>query len=124
MRGNRGFLMIVGGDHAPCRDPHRLMPERGWESCMATTVSQALGLLDAGLRPDCVVLPMTRPDESGAAVLRKVREARLPTRVAICAGLARAEDIECLRALGPDSLLIRPIDAAAVGEAAGRACGD
>jgi ActR/RegA family two-component response regulator len=123
MSGNRGLLMIVEEDHAPCRDPHRLMPERGWGTCLATTATEALGLLDAGLRPDCLVLPMRRPDEGGAAVLRKVREAGSSTRVAICAGPAGVEDMEGLRALRPDLLLVRPIDADAVAEAASRVRG-
>jgi len=97
MRGDRGFLRIVEDDHAPSRDPNRLFPESGWETCLATTAGEALALLDRGLEPDCIVLPMRRPDEGGAAVLRRVHEAGLPTRVAICTGPTAVEEIEDLR---------------------------
>jgi hypothetical protein len=66
---------------------------------------------------------MTRSDEGGSAVIRKVREAGLSTRVAICADPATVEEMDRLRELRPDLLLIRPIDAGAVGEAASRVCG-
>jgi ActR/RegA family two-component response regulator len=123
MRENHGFLIIVEDGHVLSRDPQRLMPKRGWKTCVATTASRALVLLDRGLKPDCIVLSMRRPDEGGAAVLRKVREAGLSTRVAICAGITTVEQAEDLWALRPDLILIRPIDADAVGEAASKVCG-
>jgi len=123
MRGDRSFLMIVEDDHAPICDPNRLFPESGWETCLATCASEALTLLDRGLKPDCIVLPMRRPDEGGAAVLRRVHEVGLPTRVAICTGPATVEEIEGFRVLKPDLMLIRAIDAGAVGEAANKVCG-
>jgi hypothetical protein len=59
----------------------------------------------------------------GTAVIRKVRAAELPTRIALCTGPATVEDIEDLyRALRPDLMLVRPIDAEAVGEAASKVC--
>ena len=123
MRDHRGLLMIVEEDRTPGRGPDRLFPERGWETCLVTTATGALALLAGGLEPDCIVLPMRRSEEGGAAVLRRVREAGLSTRVAICTGPATVEAIEDLRALRPDLMLVRPVDADAVGEAAGRACG-
>jgi len=57
-------------------------------------------------------------------VIRKVRPAELPTCIAICTGPATVEDIEDLyRALRPDLMLVRPIDAEAVGEAASKVGG-
>jgi len=122
MRGNHGFLMIVEDGHAPSRDPNRLFPRRGWETCLAITAGQALTFLDRGLEPDCIVLPKRRPGEGGAAGLREVHEARLPIRVVICTGPTTVEKIEDFRALKPDLMLIRPIDADAVGKAASKIC--
>jgi CheY-like chemotaxis protein len=123
MRDHRVLLMVVEEDRTPGRGPDRLFPEGGWRTCLATTAAEALALLDRGLEPDCIVLPMRRPEEGGTAVLRRVREAGLSTRVAICTGPATVEAIEDLRALRPDLMLVRPVDADAVGEAAGRVCG-
>jgi hypothetical protein len=51
MSRDRGFLMIVEDDHAPTRCPHRLMPDGGWATCLATMATQALGLLDGDVSP-------------------------------------------------------------------------
>jgi ActR/RegA family two-component response regulator len=122
MRDDRG-LMIVEEGYASGRDPNRLFPKRGWETCLATTAIEALALLDRRLEPDSLVLLMRRPGQGGAAVLRKVREAGLSTRVAVCTGPATVEEIEDFWALRPDLMLVRPVDAEAVSEAASKVCG-
>jgi hypothetical protein len=51
--------MIVEEGRTPGRGPDRLFPEGGWRTCLATTAAEALALLDRGLEPDRIVLPLT-----------------------------------------------------------------
>jgi len=111
MKRSEVLLMIVAGDQTPRRDLEGLFPARGRATCLATTAAGALVLLNQGMKPDGLILGMKRPDETGATVLHKVREAGLPALTAICADVADAESLERLWALRPNVVLVRPLDA-------------
>ena len=76
---------------------------------MAATVAEGLDLLDPP--PDCLVLDLMLPDGGGEAILRKVREDDLPTRVvAVTTGSNDPARLAVVKELNPDVLLSKPID--------------
>ena len=58
--------------------------------------------------PDCVILDLMLPDDGGHVVLRKIRERRLPTRVAVCTGTSDRERLDAVASLQPDAFLMKP----------------
>jgi CheY-like chemotaxis protein len=80
----------------------------GLDTHAATTLGEALALLD--LDPHFVILDLVLPDGSGLELLRKVRKENRPVRVAVVTAMAPGPELDAVRALGPDRLLIKPVD--------------
>ena len=73
---------------------------------VAATLEEAEARLDwAG----CVVLDLHLPDGNGIDLLRRVRERKLPVRVAVTTGSGGEDLLAAVRALGPDALFIKPV---------------
>src|SRR4051812_29090418 len=103
----RHVLLIVEDHDATRRALARLMSLNGWDVRTASTIAEGLALLTTG--PDVVILDLMLPDGDGETVLRRVREAKLPTRVAVTTGEGNEARLEAVRRLGADALLRKPI---------------
>jgi DNA-binding response OmpR family regulator len=100
-------VLIVEDELASLFALRRLFESRGWCVECARSVAEALEHL--GPEIDWIVLDLVLPDESGEAVLRKVREAHLNCRVAIALGIINPERVVGLLTLQPDLLMTKPI---------------
>lgn len=112
--GNRQML-VVDDDLISCRALQGIFRRKGWQVNVATTVNEALGLLDPP--PDCVVLDLMLSDGDGEDVLRRVRDENLPSRVIVTTGCEDAKRLGQLASLRPEALLRKPIDLAEVCQA-------
>jgi DNA-binding response OmpR family regulator len=113
---NRQRMLVVEDDRTTCDLLRAIFAHLGWQVLVASTVADALRLLDPP--PDLLVLDLTLPDGDGTDILRHVRTAHLPTRVAVTTGLDPAF-LPAVTSLRPDALLQKPIEVADVC----RACG-
>lgn len=84
-----------------------LLTRRGWAVEVATSVVDALPLLDNG--PDWVILDLMLPDGDGTDILRKIRAEKRQTRVAVTTGSCDSAVLKAVDALQPDLFLIKPI---------------
>ena len=97
----------------------------GWEVALSRTVASALESLDPP--PDWIILDLWLSDGDGEDVLRHVREAGLPSHVAVISAGLDPERIASLQSLRPDLMLSKPIsfekllEACKSAHAAGRA---
>jgi CheY-like chemotaxis protein len=89
-----------------------LFAGRGWQVASASTADEGLASLDPA--PDYLILDLRRPDAGREAVLRRVRETGLRTRVTVLAAPDDAAEPDFLAELEPESLLRGPIDVARI----------
>ena len=108
----RPKLLIVEDDAAMREVWEAVFGRRGWEVVAASSVAEGLSSLDPP--PDFLILDLRLPDGGGEAVLRRVREAGLKTRVAITTGTDDATVLSEVRALRPDAMFAKPINVADV----------
>ena len=101
---------MVEDDRATSNALRRIFLRKGWDVVHATTVAEALTLLDP--RPDCVILDLMLPDGDGTAVLQAIRSHHLPIRVAVTTGASDPIRLKAVAQLGPEVLLRKPIDLA------------
>lgn len=86
----------------------KLHLDEGWQVLTAATIAEGLALVES--EPDCLILDLMLPDGDGETVLRRVREAKLRTRVAVTTGTGDEARLESVRRLGPEVLLRKPVD--------------
>ncbi len=103
-------VLLVEDDPTSRRALGTALQRRGWSVCLAATVAEAKGRLDHGLEPDVVLLDLMLPDGDGGDVLRDVRERGLDAKVAVCTGVADAERLNRVIALGPNAVFTKPLD--------------
>ncbi len=106
-------LLLIVEDHEPTRRVlSNILTRRGWEVLKAGTVEEGLALLAQG--PRCVILDLMLPDGSGETILRHVRDLQLGIRVIVCTATNDESRLDEVRRLGPEVLLLKPIDLDAV----------
>ena len=85
----------------------RLLRMMGHEVETAATVLEGLAKLD--WRPGYVILDLMLPDGCGVAVLKQIREAGLPIKVAVSSATYDPELMAQVAGLSPDLLLPKPV---------------
>jgi len=101
-------LLIVEDDASTQEAWRVIFSRRGWEVAVASTVSEGLALLDPP--PDYLILDLKLPDGDGEAILRKVRDDKLKTRVAVTTGAVDPTKLSELGDLEPEALFVKPAD--------------
>jgi len=100
-------VLVVEDDRMARRAITLILKRQGFAVDEVGTVADALVALER--RPDWVLLDLMLPDGCGSAVLQRVREHRLPSRVCVVTGCG-PERLEGVRAMGPQEVFNKPID--------------
>ena len=102
--------LVVEDDPQSAEMMSRILTMVGHETVVARTVSEALDALER-VGAECLLLDLQLPDGTGVDVLRRIREKRLPVRVAVVT--AGFDDVLVRQALDlkPDALFEKPLDA-------------
>lgn len=98
-------LLIVEDDATLSEVWRTVFSGRGWDVSSAGTVAEGLAMLDPA--PDFLILDLQLPDGGGEAILSRVRESGMKTRVAVTTG---SDDTSRLAALAPEALFLKPVD--------------
>ncbi|SIO39053.1 Response regulator receiver domain-containing protein [Singulisphaera sp. GP187] len=107
MMDRKDRVLIVEDDMATLYALKRLFQGQGWQVSSSRSIEKALVQLDSP--PDWIVLDLGLIDGSGEEVLRYVREAGIPSRVAVVSGLLGPASLPGLKSLKPDLMLTKPI---------------
>ena len=110
-------LLVIEDDDAMQSVWRIVFAGRGWIVTVASSVAEGLALLDPP--PDFVILDLALPDGGGEAILRRIREAGLKTRVAITTGTNDPDQLRTVEDLGPEAAFRKPVDVADVWREAG-----
>jgi len=108
----RPKLLIVEDDAAMREVWQVIFGTRGWDVAVATTLAEGLTMLDSA--PDFLILDLMLPDGGGEAILRKLREAGLKTRVAVTSASDDPTQLSEVRSLGPVAIFEKPVNVADV----------
>ena len=102
-------VLVVEDNDAIRKGMMALLQNFGHRAHPAASVAEAVSQLDAAI-PTHLLLDLNLPDGAGTAVLRRIREQRLSTRVALLTGAIDSALLEEARALGVDAVFIKPPD--------------
>jgi DNA-binding response OmpR family regulator len=102
--------VLIIEDHEPTRNLLRsIFRRRGFDVTAVGTIAEGLTLLDQDPLPDSLLLDLDLPDGCGETILRKIREDRLPVRVAVCTGMGDSSRWSTIQSLNPEALLQKPV---------------
>lgn len=99
--------LVVEDDTASRESMVRIFKMLGIEAVGAINVAEGLKALEQ--QPEALILDLMLPDGSGLDILRRIREAKLPIRVAVLTG-ADKPMIQEAEQLKPDALFTKPVD--------------
>jgi DNA-binding response OmpR family regulator len=99
---------LVEDDPATTKALKGIFDRRGWDVLNASTIADALRMLD--WNPDCVVLDLMLPDGDGSMILAKIRAEKLPIRVAVTTGSNDPFRLRSVLKLNPDVFLTKPVN--------------
>jgi DNA-binding response OmpR family regulator len=102
------LLLIVEDDLSTRYILTRILGQSGWTVRAVPTLAEGLALLDT--KPDCVVVDLQLSDGLGEAVVRRIREQGLVSRVVVCTAVRDAGRLEGLSELRPDAVIHKPIE--------------
>ena len=85
-----------------------LLRRSGYGIDSAATISEALTKLDDG--PRCLILDLNLPDGDGTVLLRRIRTAKLPIKVAVTTGTTDAAMFDTMSKLQPDAVFRKPVN--------------
>jgi DNA-binding response OmpR family regulator len=94
-------VLIVEDDPSTGKALRRLFRLKGWDITLATTVTEALDSL--ARPPRFILLDLMLPDGDGEAVLRRVRDENIPSRVGVSSGTNDVARLARVRDMGPDA---------------------
>src|SRR4051812_44038080 len=90
-------LLVVEDDEMCQRVWIEIFSRRGWDVTAVGTVAEAMALLDPA--PDFLILDLSLADGDGEAILGKVRDDNLKTRVAVTTGTSDVARLRHVRRL-------------------------
>lgn len=102
-----GRVLIVEDDLGSLYALRTLFLHHGWDVSLSRTVAGALTSLDPP--PDWIILDLELADGDGEEVLCHVREAGIPSRVAVVSGMLDGSRLAGLELLKPDLVRGKPI---------------
>src|SRR5262245_9091474 len=102
-----GRVLIIEDDLATLYALGSLFEHDGWEVTQSRTIAGGIAQLQPP--PDWIVLDMGLADGDGHDVLRHLRAAAIPSRVAILSGLLDEDRVAGLKSYSPDLMLQKPI---------------
>jgi PAS domain S-box-containing protein len=110
--------LLVVEDHADtARILNRLLQKRGYIVRLASTIADALKIVEAAAEPvDMIVSDVGLPDGTGYELMRRVRAIRPIPGIAM-SGFGMEDDIARSRDAGFSEHLVKPVDVAQVDEA-------
>lgn len=108
----RPKLLIVEDDRSMRTVWQLVFSQRGWDVTVASTLAEGLACLDPP--PDYLILDLRLPDGGGEEILRRVKAARLQTRVAVTTGSDDAGQLKAAKSLMPEAWFEKPINIADV----------
>jgi DNA-binding NtrC family response regulator len=101
-------LLVVEDDESIRSCWEVIFSQRGWEVVSVGTVSEGLAALEPA--PDYLILDLSLPDGGGEAILRKVRDENLQTRVAVTTGDNDAARLRDIKELHPEAFFRKPLN--------------
>jgi DNA-binding response OmpR family regulator len=99
---------LVEDDPSTLKALRGIFRRHGWDILNATSIAEALRLLDRN--PECMILDLMLPDGDCTEVLAKVRAENLPIRVAVTTGSSDATRLGAILSLRPEVFLIKPVN--------------
>jgi CheY-like chemotaxis protein len=102
-------VLVVDDDALVCDLLVRFLSLRGYRALGVHHAADALRTV-ADSRPDAILLDLIMPGVSGIEVLRSLREQGYPGGIVIMTGSHNEELLEEAWALGPQEVLVKPID--------------
>jgi ActR/RegA family two-component response regulator len=108
LQANNHKLLVVEDDEASQRAWKSVFSRRGWDVTVVGTVAEAMAMLDPA--PDFLILDLSLADGDGEAILSKVRDDNLKTRVAVTTGTCDITRLRGVKELNPEALLEKPIN--------------
>ena len=101
-------VLIIDDDRSIRTGLAFLAEAHGHAPATAATVEEGMDKLAA--RPTHLLLDLNLPDGPGTDILRHVRAAGLPVRVAVVSGSGDPRLLAEVDALGPDAVFLKPPD--------------
>jgi len=101
-------LLIVEGHGSTRAALARNFAGQDWLVDEASTVKEAMAILDNGPTPTLLILDLDLPDGYGGDVLRRVRSAKLPTFAVVASAKEDRGRLRELMELGPNCVLPKP----------------
>jgi DNA-binding response OmpR family regulator len=99
--------LLVEDDPATRKALGKILSRHGLDVLLARNLAEANTMIEND--PEYVVLDLMLPDGDGIILLRAIREAGKPIRVAVTTGSVQRARIESVRLLNPEVLLFKPI---------------
>jgi CheY-like chemotaxis protein len=115
-------ILIVDDDGRLRRALKGIFERMGWQVDEAASVSEGLQLLESTPEPCCIVLDLMLPDGRGEALVKRVRERGLRSRLVVCTGVVSALRLADLDEHAPDLVLTKPVSVEDIWDGLCRVC--
>jgi DNA-binding NarL/FixJ family response regulator len=107
-------ILIVEDDRAARLALGAIFSRKGRLVRLAITAAEGIEWLEAGYEPCCVILDLDLPDGNGEQILALAWRKGLRFHIVVCTGVDDPGQLAAVRALEPDTLLIKPAESAAI----------
>ena len=101
-------VLVVEDDPTAARSLYFLLTHYGYEVQLASTVRDAIRLLDT--RPQIVLLDLMLPDGNGTEVMKELELRSLNARVAVISAVMDAVMLRRVRTFRPEMVLPKPLN--------------